>query len=181
MIREGCRMYVLGYHVAHVLPGLHRYVAPDGLGPPSYMVGGAAAGAQGAARHLIHQIVYVHHVPRRIDAGHTGGIVLVHMGPARDRVDGDPHLARKLVLRNQPHREEKRVAGHFPCRLGQGAALLVHLAHQQGFHALAAAHLGHCAAQVQRDVEIAYTLYQVTSQAAHVGEYLEHSSNLCPL
>ena len=66
------------------------------------------------------------------DAGHAGLEALVYHWAARHARKLDACRARELVLGQEPHREEQRVARVALLRARNGAALLVHLSNPHG-------------------------------------------------
>ena len=170
-------MQGLRHGVAHaVLP--HQTDALAAAGTLQHTPGGAASRCRRLLRDEVHQIVDVQHVATGEHAGQGGSQRLVHHRPAGDGVQCRAGLPGQLVLRQQSHAQQQRVAGDVPLRAGDGQALPVHLRQRHTGEMLLPVDLHHRGGQVQGDMEIVQTLDDVALQTTGVGHDLRHGLDL---
>ena len=94
------------------------------------------------------------HVAAGKDARHARLQALVHHGAARARVKLNARIHRKLVLGNQAHRKQQRVARNNALGPRNGRQTLVDLAYLDGLHAVVPDHARDRGGQMQRNAKI---------------------------
>ena len=119
--------------------------------------------------------MHVQHVATGKDARHTRLQALVHHGAARARVKLNACSNRKLVLGNQSHRKQQRVARNNALGPSNGRQVLVDLAYLDGLHTVVPDHARHRGGQVQRNAKVVQAVLDVAAQPVGVRHEFVHA------
>lgn len=88
---------------------------------------------------------------------------------------------RKLILGNQAHRKQQRVARNDALRPGNGRQMLVDLTHLDGLHAVVPDYACDGGGQVQRNSKVVQAVLDIAAQAVGVRHELVHALDRNPL
>ena len=118
------------------------------------------------------------HIAAGKNAGHAGLQLIVHRRAGGQRRNLHTRAHGQLVLRDQAHRQQKRVAVKVNLRARDRLTLRVHLGHRHTRQALLALNVNDCVAQIQRNVIVVQALYNVAVQAGGIRHQLHTGQHL---
>ena len=118
------------------------------------------------------------HIAAGKHPGNRGSQPVRHLRAAGNAAQAHPCGGGQLILRQQAHRQQQRVAGDVLLRAGDGTAILVHPGQGHTLQPLPAVDIHHGGGEIQGDVKILQALNDVALQSAGVGEDLRHCVDL---
>ncbi len=125
--------------------------------------------------------MHVQHVAAGKNARHARLQTLVHHGAARAWVKFNACGNRKLVLGNQAHRKQQRVARNNSLGPRNGCQALIDPTHLDGLHAVVPDHARDRGRQMQRNAKVVQTVFHIAAQAVGVGYEFVHALDRNPL